>query len=496
MKFPLRSITLAICATALGTGLQLQAGTVTNTTDSGPGSLRDTIAAATNGDTIDFAPALNGATITLTSGSILIVTKQLTIDALTLDLGIQISGNNSSRILTIITNSNVTLKKLTLRNGRQISGSSEIQPENGGALFASGGQLTMSDCVIKNSLASANGGGAYFGNGIQANINRCSIVGNEGSAFGGGVHLAGTSSFSMTNSLISGNHSAAGGGGIFNLIDNPVFTNCTISGNSGAGIRNENFSAPILRNSIVWGNIFSTGTLAAQQIYNNAASTAADVNYCLIEGASSSASFSDGNRVLWGSNNMDGSTANPQFLAPIVASATPNSGGDYRVFTNSPVLDIGNNAANSTSHDRAGKARIQNTTIDLGAFESGYVTFAFLHPSLSPSGDENTNGLSNYLEYAIGIDPSAPDDPSARPTLTSIDGVNLLTTSQRSNAADTHPFWETSTSLEFLSWSKMVQGVNYLIESTSIPSPDRQQLVLELLDTDPSRVYSQAFSTN
>ena len=42
--------------------------TVTTTADSGPGSLRAAIAAASDGDTIQFDAALNGQTITLTSG--------------------------------------------------------------------------------------------------------------------------------------------------------------------------------------------------------------------------------------------------------------------------------------------------------------------------------------------------------------------------------------------------------------------------------------------
>src|SRR5205085_11248364 len=53
--------------------------TVTNTQDSGAGSLRDTIAAAANGDTIQFDAALNGQAITLTSAELLI-DKPLTIN--------------------------------------------------------------------------------------------------------------------------------------------------------------------------------------------------------------------------------------------------------------------------------------------------------------------------------------------------------------------------------------------------------------------------------
>src|SRR5262249_18377948 len=45
---------------------------VTNNHDSGPGSLRAEIAAASSGDTIKFAPQLDGQTITLTSGELAI----------------------------------------------------------------------------------------------------------------------------------------------------------------------------------------------------------------------------------------------------------------------------------------------------------------------------------------------------------------------------------------------------------------------------------------
>src|SRR5262249_2843461 len=53
--------------------------TVTNALDRGPGSLRDKITNAKDGDTIVFAPGLNGQTITLTSDQ-LTINKSLDIE--------------------------------------------------------------------------------------------------------------------------------------------------------------------------------------------------------------------------------------------------------------------------------------------------------------------------------------------------------------------------------------------------------------------------------
>src|SRR5690348_3696697 len=70
--------------------------TVTNTNDTGPGSLRQALANANNGDTINFA--ISG-TITLTSGELL-VSKNVTISgpgAATLT----VDGNFTSRVFHI-----------------------------------------------------------------------------------------------------------------------------------------------------------------------------------------------------------------------------------------------------------------------------------------------------------------------------------------------------------------------------------------------------------
>src|SRR5678815_3238603 len=71
----------ALCTALLGSEyLRVHGSTiiVTNTNDSGPGSLRQAIVDASDGDTIQFDPALNGQSITLTSVT-LFVNKNISI---------------------------------------------------------------------------------------------------------------------------------------------------------------------------------------------------------------------------------------------------------------------------------------------------------------------------------------------------------------------------------------------------------------------------------
>ncbi len=468
-----------------------QAGTVTNSADSGSGSLRGVLATAANNEIIDFVPALNGATITLTSGSLNITGRTLTIDASALLSGITISGNNSSRILTIEGNADVTLRSLHFRNGREAAG-------NGGGVYTFQSHLVLDACSIRDCFSSANGGGLY-GNGMTGSIRRCEIAGNQSDIFGGGVFLQNVNSLDLSSSQISGNKSLIGGG-IYNLGASPTLANCSIQGNSGSGMQSEtNFiinSNPVLRNCIVWGNTASGGTLASMQL-RNGGNSKPDVAYCLIEGASDSASFNDGNLVVWGNGNLNGTLASndPDFIGPVNPANAPVSSADLRVPSNSPVLNVGNNASGSTSLDLAGNARIQDGTIDLGAYEGGYdVSFSSLYPTLDPAADQNGNGLSNFLEYALGIDPNGPGDFSALPAVSTSGGSMFLTSTRRSNGIDIVPSWVTSTSLAPLSWQPMIENVHYLPVSTSILSPGRQQVVFQLLVTDPARFYRQGFS--
>ena len=91
------------CIESLEQRCLLSTLTVLNNADTGAGSLRATLAAAHNGDTITFASSLRGKTITLTSGQ-LTVTKSIDIKGLGRD-ELTISGGNASRVFAVASGS-------------------------------------------------------------------------------------------------------------------------------------------------------------------------------------------------------------------------------------------------------------------------------------------------------------------------------------------------------------------------------------------------------
>ena len=149
--------------TMAGYGGLLATVIVTNINDSGPGSLREAIALAANGDTIKFDPSLASQTITLTSGQ-LEINKDLIIDAVDAP-GLTISGNNADRVLYIKTRpdwqgANVTLQNLIIADGKTTG----IGEDGAGAGIRTSGYTTLTsiDTVFRNNHANGEGGGAIY----------------------------------------------------------------------------------------------------------------------------------------------------------------------------------------------------------------------------------------------------------------------------------------------------------------------------------------------
>jgi hypothetical protein len=213
--------------------------TVTSPADSGTGSLRAALAAAHKGDTLVFAPSLDGQAITLSSGELLL-TKNLTIAGPGAG-ELTVSGNNASRVFEVAKGTQVTLSGLTISNG-SANGSTNSTVQGGG--IYNHGTLTVRACALSDNTAKNNGGGIANDSGATMTISGSTLSHNSVTQ-GEGGGIANFSTMTVSGSTLSGN-SAYNGGGIYLGYDNGMGTatvsNCTLSGNSarhsGGGIEN------------------------------------------------------------------------------------------------------------------------------------------------------------------------------------------------------------------------------------------------------------------
>ena len=270
-------------------------------------SLRDAIAVAMAGDTIDFDAALDGGTILLTLGE-LVITRSMTIDASLLASGLTIdaSGNDptpaedngdGSRIFHMddgeeFVDSPVTLSGLTLTGGdTQIRGGAILTEEglmvvdstvsgNSGGGVHGERYVTIETSTISGNAGDENGGGVFSGADVE--IRASTISGNSSGGKGGGIYADGN--VTVTFSSVAGN-SAARGGGIYadfgvsinssTISDNSAdgagggihartvtVESSTISGNSadeGGGIYADNFGVSINSSMITGNTAWSSG---------------------------------------------------------------------------------------------------------------------------------------------------------------------------------------------------------------------------------------------
>jgi hypothetical protein len=217
--------------------------TVTNTNDSGPGSLRQALVNANDGDTIVFAVT---GTIVLTSDG-LVIDNDLTISGPGANR-LSINGNQAGYgcVFGIAHDNTVTISGLTITNGHC-------------GIFSDHATLTVSNCVVSDNI----GGFSVGGIGIDNNLGPAAPV-ERGNARDGRRaytnHPAGFPMLTVANCVISDNS----GSGVQNLSAPVTIINTTISGNSadgGGGIYTGGGKLPgnlTVINSTISGNFASS----------------------------------------------------------------------------------------------------------------------------------------------------------------------------------------------------------------------------------------------
>ncbi|ERT06297.1 hypothetical protein M595_3741, partial [Lyngbya aestuarii BL J] len=129
--------------------------TVSNTNNSGVGSLREAISLAQPGDFIQFDSSLANQKITLTSGE-LEINKNLIIDGGNAT-GLTLSGNNTSRVFHQQPDTTFTLKNIKIADG-YANDPNELLGDRGGGIFAEKRtNITIENVEFENNTAGEGG---------------------------------------------------------------------------------------------------------------------------------------------------------------------------------------------------------------------------------------------------------------------------------------------------------------------------------------------------
>ncbi len=305
------------------------------------------------GGVIKFDPSLNGATIDLTDGQILI-DKDLTIDASALPDGIIIDGGGASRVFEIAFGRNVVMKGLT------ISGGSDVV---GGGIRNTVGTLTLIDSTVSDNLASSQGGAIYnyFG---DLSLIRVALNGNTSAGDGGAIWAAGATTY-VENSTITDNTAQHYAGivnenGSLTVIHSSVVQNLAVAPSAqGGGLIHLEFGSATtqVENTIVAGNTAVTG---ADVFKNSGAFSPAGANL-IGNNDTASTEFPAGTLV--------GTPGSP--LDPLLGPLGDNGGPTQTMLPlpGSPANDAAIDTPNSPLTDQRGIYRPQAEQSEIGAVE-------------------------------------------------------------------------------------------------------------------------------
>jgi predicted outer membrane repeat protein len=348
---------------------------VTNTNDSGAGSLRQAILdsnATGGGSSIDFK---------IISGTIQLLTQ---LPCLCDSVDIRGPGASlvtvrhqsiQARLLFVAKGMTVKISGLTLSNGFASQGS---------AIYNEGGTLTLSNGAVTNNL----GGSAIESTtGGRLTINSSTVSGNQSEG------VSTQEALTIDSSTISGN----GSDGVVNQLGPVTIRNSTISGNLGDGV---DFRLGTLNvaSSTITGNKFNG--VVNQSDANFLPPTSIFILNSIVAGNLHQPFFGDPTYDVLGpiisqGNNIFGTTTGGGFAASDLLSQNPQlgplqaNGGPtqtHALLTGSPAIDAGNNSGAPLT-DQRGYVRVG--TVDSGAYEQQFIV------------DNNNDSGTGSLRQAI-----------------------------------------------------------------------------------------------
>jgi len=394
---------------------------VTNTNDTGAGSLRDAIALANANvgtDTITFDPTVFSAPQSIQPIGELLITDSVVVNG-TKASNIFLDGTGGTRILRIDGPGtlDVTLNNLTFTNAFATTGSGggiQCVGENltvnncvftgnktssSGAAIAQtvGGTLTVQDSVLSTNTTTTTGGGGAINadSNTTVVIRRTTLSGNTAGGNGGAIAFFGAN-LTVEDSLLAQNTAkivAGGGGGIYlsTTATSVTVRNSTITGNAssgdGGGIQlggTFNGTALIQNSTIVFNSAATNGggigffkgtntvELRSTIVALNTNANGPDIwTTQAVKASNSLIGISDTGFTLTdeGGNKL-GTLATP--LDPQIEFFANNGGPTetHALKAGSPAINAGANPAGLSFDQRGtGFVRVSGGQADIGAYE-------------------------------------------------------------------------------------------------------------------------------
>ncbi|MBS0659983.1 MAG: right-handed parallel beta-helix repeat-containing protein [Verrucomicrobia bacterium] len=334
--------------------------TVTVAADSGPGSLRAALAAVTAPDTrIQFAAGLNGATLTLTSGSLgLNANSTVEIDGSTLLAPLTLSGGGLLRIFDLPSPAALSLNRVVLARGAATGGFVA-----GAILLGNSNSLLAVDCSFTGHTSTGLGATIGSAGGSRSVLHRCTLSDNVAVPSGSAIFVD-SGEVALVNCTVSGNTGSAfyvRNSGAVDLLHTTVTAN--LGGGLGGGLSLTGSARARIERSIIAGNVDSS---ASPDIYRESG-TLTTVSPNLV-----------GNNGGMLTGNVSSQFPQGSLVGTPVAPLDPKlaplfrAGGftaTHTLLAGSPALDAA--GVSPLRLDQRGFPRSINGASDLGALERG-----------------------------------------------------------------------------------------------------------------------------
>jgi len=332
---------------------------------------------------------------------------------------------SSNSVRCVYLTNGAILNGFTLTNGSAL--------DSGGGVYCESAAAQVTNCILVSNSVPNLGGGACSGT-----ILYCNFAGNSGPAGGGGAYgcvlsnctfVANTSrnygggadNSTLWNCILATNRAALGGGA-----GRSELHNCQMFGNvaedeGGGGARDSTLDNCLLvgNNGGRFGGGACHSTLNNCTVVGNFANWGGGVDQIALTNSIVYDNTADYTNPNTRDSTLDHCCTTPEGGPACITNAPlfiDASAGNFRLATNSPCINSGNNAALNANSDLDDNARVKGGVVDIGAYEfqapGSVISYAWLQQYGLPNDgsvdytDPDHDGHNTWQEWIAGTDPT------------------------------------------------------------------------------------------